>query len=311
MPCCVHIVKSMVSGMEKILFKGIMPALPTPVDSSEKLKKGVIEQLMDFDYAGGVNGFYVCGATGEGPALPVKTRMETLEAVIAHNNERGKIIAHIGGPNFTDVKKLIAHAEKSGADAISSMAPNAYYSHKNSEIVNYYKKIASLTSLPVVIYVTPLLLGNDLTKVFEELMSVDNIIGLKFTLKDYYLMSMLKMINSGNINIINGPDEMLLAGLAMGADGGIGSTYNVMPHRYVALYNAFIAGDIQKARQIQYDINKVVSVLIKNDNCFAAVKATLTLFGIDMGSTVFPGAKFSKQDMQKLKHDLQTAGLEI
>ncbi len=297
--------------MEKILFKGIMPALPTPVDSNEKLKKGVIEKLVDFDLAGGVNGFYVCGATGEGPALSVKTRMDTLEAVMAQNNGRGKIIAHIGGPNFTDVKKLIAHAEKCGVDAISSMAPNAYYSHNNSEIVSYYKKIASLTSLPVLIYVTPLLLGNDLTKIFNELMAVENIIGAKFTLKDYYLMSLLKMINGGNINVINGPDEMLLAGLSMGADGGIGSTYNVMPEKYVALYNAFTAGNIAEARRIQYEINKIVNVLVKDNNCFAKVKATLTLKGIDMGNTVFPGAKFLKRDFAKLKKELNEAGMSF
>lgn len=297
--------------MDKILFSGIMPALPTPIDNNEKLKKGVIEQLMDFNLQGGVSGFYVCGATGEGPVLPAKTRMDTLEAVIAHNNNRSKIIAHIGGPNFSDVKKLVAHAEKCGADAISSMAPNAYYAHKNSEIVSYYKKIASLTSLPLLIYVTPLLLGNDLNKIFEELIAVPNIIGLKFTLKDYFLMTRLKMINGGNINIINGPDEMLLAGLSMGADGGIGSTYNIMPDKYVALYNAFLAGDIKKARDIQYQINKVVHVLTKNQTTIATIKAALTLFGIDMGNTVFPNTRFSKQDMLKLKNDLIEAGLSL
>ena len=84
-----------------------------------------------------------------------------------------------------------------------------------------------------------------------------------------------------------------------------------MPDKYVALYNAFMAGDMEKARNIQYSINKIINVLIKNDNCFANVKATLTLFGIDMGNMVFPCAKFTKQDMEKLKHDLQNAGLSI
>ena len=72
-----------------------------------------------------------------------------------------------------------------------------------------------------------------------------------------------------------------------------------------------MAGDIINARRIQYDINKIINVLIKNNNCFATVKATLTLLGIDMGNTVFPGAKFSKHDMEKLKRELQIAGLSV
>ncbi len=297
--------------MNKIMFKGIMPALPTPFDKDEKLNKTAMRQLVEHDLKGGVNGFYVCGATGEGPVLPVSTRMEALETVIDENNGRGKIIAHVGGPNFLDVKQLIAHAEKSGADAISSMAPNAYYGHTSKELVRYYKEIASLTSLPLLVYVTPLMLGANLESIFEELISVDNIIGCKFTLPNYYLLSRIKMINNGNINVINGPDEMLLAGLSMGADGGIGSTYNVMPEKYTALYNAFQAGDIEKARSIQYDINKVVHVLIKNDSCFATVKEALKLKGIDMGSLVFPNPEFSAEELAQFKADLISAGLAL
>lgn len=297
--------------MEKILFKGIFPALPTPFDTEERLKRKALEEIMDFGYSGGVNGFYVCGATGEGPVLPLKTRMDALEAVISHNNGRGKIIAHIGAPNFSDVKALAAHAESCGVDALSSMAPNAYYAHSDRETVDYYKEIAFLTKLPLLVYVTPLLLGNNLASVFEELMSVPNIIGLKFTLSDYYLMTKLKMINGGNINVINGPDEMLLAGLSMGADGGIGSTYNLMPDRFTALYSAFKNGDVDKAREIQYGINKIIHVLIKDKRTIGAIKAAFELMDIDAGACAFPCKAFSPEEKAALKKELIHAGYEF
>lgn len=297
--------------MNKILFRGIMPALPTAFDKNEKLDKNAMRALVDHNLKGNVDGFYVCGATGEGPVLPAKVRMETLEAVMEANNGRGKIIAHVGGPEFNDVKKLIAHAEKCGVDAISSLAPNAYYPHSNDEIVKYYKKIASITSLPLIVYVTPLLLGNDLESIFCDLISVENIIGCKFTLPNYYLMTLIKMINGGNINVINGPDEMLLAGLSMGADGGIGSTYNIMPEKFVTVYKAFRSGDTELARKTQYEINKIIQVLIEGHHTIRNVKAALTLQGIDMGYPVFPYGELDKKDMEELKNKLILAGLEL
>lgn len=296
--------------MNKIMFKGVMPALTTPFDTEERLIKGSVEKQMDRCYAGGVQGFYVCGATGEGPALPVKTRMEAIEAVMAHNGGRGKIIAHIGGVNFGDVKTLIKHADECGVDAISSMAPNAYYGHNDKEMIDYYKAIASLTDKPLMVYVTPLLLGNNLTDVFEELIAVPNIIGLKFTLKDYYLLSCIKKINGGNINVINGPDEMLISGLAMGADGGIGSTYNIMPEKYAALYKAFTEGDMAKAREIQYAINDIITVLIKDGKCIPNIKAALGMMGIDMGGCAFPTKRVEGEEALLLKKNLIAAGVD-
>ncbi len=298
----------------KILFKGIMPALLTPLDENEKLIRPSVKKLMDYEYKGGVHGFYVGGATGEGPVLPAKTRMDLCEAAMEANEGRGKIILHVGGPNFTDVKELVRHATAAGVDGISAMAPNAYFAHTDRELIDYYKRIASMTDKPLMVYVTPLMLGNNLEPVFEELLAVDNIIGLKFTLSDYYRMSLLKMINGGNVNVINGPDEMLLSGLAMGADGGIGSTYNLMAPWYINLYNKFISGDMDGARAQQYAINKVIRVLITFGGGVAAIKnlkVAMQLKGVEMGITAFPAAVYTDEERAELKRLLIEAGADM
>lgn len=299
--------------MSKIQFRGIMPALVTPFDENETLITPTVEKLINFQLSRGVHGFYVGGATGEGPVLPVKTRMALCEAAVAANNGRGKIILHVGGPNFGDVQTLVKHAAASGVDGISAMAPNAYYPHSDREIIDYYKRIASLTDRPVLIYVTPLLLGNNLHSVFTELMSVENIIGLKFTQSNYYLMTLLKMINGGDINIINGPDEMLLCGLSMGAEGGIGSTYNIIPERFVALYDAFTAGKIDEARAIQYEINRIIRVLLefRGGTALCNTKMALKLMGFDVGGCAFPMSSPSAEEMQELKRQLTEAGMKL
>lgn len=299
--------------MSKIIFKGIMPALITPMDANEKLIRPVVGELMDYQLSRGVDGFYVGGATGEGPIIPVSTRMELCEAAIEANRGRGKIIVHVGGPNFTDVQTLAKHATECGADGISAMAPNAYFGHSDRELIDYYKRIASLTDKPLLVYVTPLMLGNNLTSVFTELMSVENIAGLKFTQYNYYLMTLLKMINDGDINIINGPDEMLLCGLSMGADGGIGSTYNVMPERFAALYKAFRAGDLEKAREIQFGINRVIRVILEfgSGAVLANVKDAVRLMGFDAGVCAYPMACADAAGLAEMKRRLIEAGLEL
>lgn len=299
--------------MDKIIFKGIMPALVTPMDENEKLIRPVVGQLMDYQLSRGVDGFYVGGATGEGPIIPAATRMELCEAAIEANRGRGKIIVHIGGPNFSDVKELVKHAAACGADGISAMAPNAYFGHSDRELIDYYKRIASMTDKPLLVYVTPLMLGNNLTSVFTELMEVENIAGLKFTQYNYYLMTLLKMINGGNINIINGPDEMLLCGLSMGADGGIGSTYNVMPERFAALYKAFREGDTERAREIQFGINRVIRVILEfgSGAVLANVKDALKLMGFGVGECAYPMACADAAGLAEMKKQLIAAGLEL
>jgi len=299
--------------MSKIRFRGIMPALYTPLDANENLITPTVARLMDYQYSRGVNGFYVGGATGEGPVIPAKTRMALCEAAMDANRGRGDIILHVGGPNFSDVKALIAHANTTGVNGLSAMAPNAYYAHTDRELIEYYKRIASLTDKPVLIYVTPLMLGNNLRAVFEELIAVENIVGLKFTQPNYYLLSLLKMINGGDINIINGPDETLLCGLSMGAEGGIGSTYNIMPERYAALYKAFTEGRMADAKEIQYSVNRVIRVLLeyRGQGALCNGKMALRLMGFDVGECAFPMANYGKEEMDGLAAELRAAGLEI
>lgn len=300
--------------MEKIQFRGIMPALITPFDEEERLIVPSVKKLMDYEYAKGVDGFYVGGATGEGPVLPVATRMALCEAAVEANAGRGKIIMHIGGPNFRDVAALVRHATEAGVDGISSMAPNAYYAHTDAELVDYYKRIADMTDKPVMLYVTNLMLGNNLDRVFTELMAVDNIIGLKFTQPNYYLLSLLKMINGGDINIINGPDEMLLCGLSMGADGGIGSTYNLMPDRFSALYAAFRRGDMEEARRIQFAINRVIRVLLDfggGSTVIRNIKAAMNAMGFDAGVCAYPTLSLNGEETAALVKQLKAAGLEM
>ncbi len=298
--------------MERVLFQGVMPALVTPFTPERKLIPGAVRALMDFELSRGVRGFYINGSTGEGPVLSRSLRMAMTDAAVEAAAGRGVVIDHVGAPDFEDALALAENARNSGVDAVSSLVPNFYYANTEDEIVDYYKRIAAAAEKPLLVYATPMITG-DVVALMSRLLQIDGVIGCKFTRYNYYEMSLVKMLDHGNVNVINGPDEMLLAGLSMGADGGIGSTYNIMPERFAALYDAFRAGDLRKAREIQYGINRVIRVLIRHGkgNVVKTVKETLLLMGFDAGYAAAPAAPFDPARRDALKKDLIEAGLSL
>ncbi|MBT3319223.1 MAG: hypothetical protein HN948_03580 [Clostridia bacterium] len=296
--------------MSNVKFTGIMPAIATPFDENQKLKEKTVSKMMDWHFDNGSAGFYICGAMGEGLALPKETRMRMAEVAVDNAKGKGVIIDHIGAANIGDTIELTKHATKTGADAVSSLPPSHFYAYDADEFVNYYKIIADNTDLPVIVYAKGSFAGMDLTDVLGKLMEIPNVIGAKYTLSDYYLFRKLKELNGGDINMLNGPDETLICGLMMGADGGIGGTYNIMSDKYCDIYNYFRAGDIEAAQQAQYAVNKVISVMLKY-GVVRTGKAVLEMMGFDIGYPVAPQRPFNAEQMQQVKKEIIAAGLQI
>ena len=295
--------------MKNIYFTGIIPALVTPIDENQNIKREVVSELLDMQLEAGVHGFYVCGNTGEGPRLKNKTRMDMLETTLEQNRNRGKIIAHIGAENMLDVIELTRHATKVGADGIASLPPTNFR-YTQEELVNYYKIIADNTDLPLLLYAHET--GNiyNFPELMEELIKIPNVIGLKCTLTDYYQMWQIKELNNSDVNLLNGPDQTLLCGLALGADGGIGSTYNIMPKWFCNLYKAFHNNDMESANKLQHKITKVITIL-KRYGVISAVKAVLTLMGYDVGAPALPSIPLTTIEQGELKVLLKKQGIKI
>ena len=291
------------------LFKGIMPAMITPIDAQGKLKRLSAEEIMKKELAAGVNGFYVNGATGEGLFLSESTRREMIETAIEVCKGRGKIINHVGAVDTQQALRLARHAGEIGCDAVSSLVPNYVNKYTTEQILDYSRRLHEESGLPVLVYCTSLV-GSEPYAFMKRVMDVEGLIGCKFTLSDYYSMHRITELNGGDINVINGPDEMLICGLTMGADGGIGSTYNLMPERFLNLYKAFGEGRFEDARRIQFEINKVIAVLLAH-NCIAAIKEVFNRTGIDAGSVAYPGKVFDKEESALLIKELKEAGLEL
>lgn len=290
-----------------VLVKGIKTALVSCVDEEGKVYEDSMRKLMDWNFKAGMNGFYICGGTGEGPVLQKETRKAIAEIATDFAKDKDcMIIDHIGAIDLTTAKELARHAADCGCDAISSVPP-FFFHYDEQGICDYYKAIADASGLPVLMYASPLA-GTAITPAMIDrfMTEIPNLIGLKWTNPDYYTMSHIKQLRGGNINVINGPDETLLCGLTMGADGGIGGTYNCMPNLFRKIYDYFQAGELGKAREVQFKANKMIDLLLSfNGGCLAAVKATLNELGYETGYQVYPQKRLNDEEMARLRKELK------
>lgn len=291
-----------------VKFDGVMSALVSCVDENENVKEATMRKLMNWHLDEGFSGFYLTGGTGEGPVLQKQTRKKIVEIAKDEVGDRGKLIVHVGAIDLRTATELAKHAGEVGADAISSVPP-FFFRYGEQQIKDYYTALSDASGLPVLMYASPLAGVNITVDMVDRLMDIPNMIGLKWTSSDYFSMHRIKELRGGNINVINGPDECLLCGLAMGADGGIGATYNIMPKLFTQIYENFKAGNIAAAQQAQFKVNKVIELLVKfGVGC--GVKDILEMLGYDAGYLVYPQKRFTAEEQQAFRAELKALRFE-
>ena len=280
--------------MNNILFKGVYSALSTPLRDDGSINEEAARKLMRWHIESGLNGFYICGATGEGVVLSTSARKQLAEIAVDEAKGKAVVINHVGAVDLVTANELAAHSAAIGVDAISSVPP-FFYHYGLPEIRDYYMALTEVSGLPTLIYASPLAGTAFSPEMVESLMGIKGVIGLKWTSIDYISMYKIKQINKGNINVLNGPDDTFLFGLLMGADGGIGATYNVMPGLFADMYRAYSAGELEKTREIQLKINTLIDVLLEF-GVLTGIKEILISIGYDMGHCTYPLKRFSEDE---------------
>ena len=277
------------------LFHGVFPALLTPFDASGAVNYDALRRLVRFNLAKGVSGFYVCGSTSEAFLLTHEERKKVLETVCAEAAGKAAVIAHVGCIGQDLALDLARHAKETGADAISSVPP-FYYGFSFEEIKRYYFALAEV--MPVFIYNFSAAGVKLTTQQFMEFLSDPRFLGVKHTSSDFFMLERLKSFRPDAV-IFNGYDEMFLSGLAAGADGGIGSTYNFMAEKYIAIEKAFRAGDLAAAQAEQKRANAVISVLLQG-GIMAGCKALCRHLGLDLGECRKPFSPLTPEQEKAL-----------
>lgn len=286
---------------------GILPATLTPFDADGRFARAPFEQLVARVFDAGVHGLYVCGTTGEGLLMSVAERQAVVEAAVAAAPRHGKVVVHVGAGAFDDVRALTRHAAQAGAAAISSLPP-AGPGFGFAETLRFYSDLTSVADLPLIVYYFPQVYPGISTRAqIEELCALPGVAGVKFT--DFDLATLAATATVSDRVVYNGRDEVLAAGLLMGAHGAIGSFYNIVPELALAIASHAATGQWTEARAAQDVLNRLITTVLAFP-LFPALKQILTWMGEPFGDCLSPRPPLDAMQREALRTALVEAGFE-
>ncbi len=290
-------------------YQGIIPAFYACYDGQGGISTQRTKQWAAYLLGLGVKGVYVCGSSGECIYQGVADRKKTLEAVMETVGGKMTVIAHVACNNTADSVELAGHAQRLGVDAIAAIPP-IYFRLPERSIARYWNDIsAAAPDTDFIIYNIPQLAGTALTMpLFREMLKNPRVAGVKNSSMPIQDIQMFKAEGGADFAVFNGPDEQLVGGLAIGADGAIGGTYGVMPELYMKIFDLCRAGRYDEARPIQYACNDIIAELCAGQgHMYALIKEVIRRrTGIDLGGVRRPLADCEPGDEP---HVLRSIGL--
>ena len=282
-------------------YKGVIPAFYACYDEEGNVSPERVRKLTKYFIGKGVKGLYVNGSSGECIYQSVEDKKVILENVMKEAKGKLTIIAHVACNNTKDSQELAAHAESLGVDAIAAIPP-IYFRLPEYAIAQYWNDISDAApNTDFVIYNIPQLAGVALTdSLFAEMRKNPRVIGVKNSSMPVQDIQMFKKAAGEDYIIFNGPDEQFISGRVIGAEGGIGGTYGVMPDLFLKMDEYVRAGKFDIAREIQYDVNEVIYKMCSaHGNMYAVIKAILKINeGLEAGSVRKPLAALIESDME-------------
>lgn len=285
-------------------YRGVIPAFYACYDKDGGISVEGVRALTRHLIAKGVKGVYVGGSSGECIYQHPDERKAVLEAVMSEAKGKLTVIAHVACNNTADSVELAAHAERCGVDAIAAIPP-IYFHLPPYAIAEYWNAMsAAAPNTEFVIYNIPQLAGTALSlPLLDEMLKNPNVIAVKNSSMPTQDIQMfkdegVKARGEDGFAVFNGPDEQFVCGLAMGADGGIGGTYAVMPELYIKMFELMQKGEVAKARELQYDADRIIYKMCEaHGNLYAVQKELLKrMYGLDLGGVRAPMPNLIPED---------------
>lgn len=276
--------------------KGVIPAMITSFHNNEELNEQGLRDCINFLISKNVNGLYITGTTGEFFSMTTEERKRVVEITVDEVRGRIPIVSHIGSIGTHISIELAQHAQMVGVDGIASLPP-FFYGFSSKQIFDYYNDIASSTDLPLIVYNmgNAGLLGFDMLK---KLSSINNVIGVKYTATTHFDIMRIKKEIGNHFIVYSGTDEMAMSGLLSGADGLIGSFYNLMPETFLSIKKALENNDVQQAKSLQEKANIVIFFSLARQYEFAIIKRGMEWQGANAGYCRRPIRNYENQESE-------------
>ena len=296
----------------KTNYSGLIAAAFTPMKPDGSINIEQVKPITDYLVADGIKGLYVCGSTGEGPLITTEERKNIAAAYVKAAQKRIPVIIQVGHNSIQEACELARHAQAINADAIAAIPPSYFNIDSIDTLMDCFEKITSAApDVPFFYYNIPQLTGTNFDMVdFLRLglKRLPTLAGIKYSALSVYEFQECIEFADGRFNILFGCDEMLLSGLAAGAPGAVGSTFNFAAPVYHHVIKSFKSGDMESARRYQSLSVNMVRLLLRYRGQ-PAFKAFMSLLGFDCGPNRLPLKTLTTDKVLNMKKDLEKMDL--
>jgi 4-hydroxy-tetrahydrodipicolinate synthase len=291
--------------------RGSIAPLVTPFGADGGLDLEAIPRLVDWQLERGTHGISVGGSTGEPTVQTIEERIALMEAAAAATRDRVPFLPGTGAARMDETVELTAAAERLGADAALIVTP-PYARPTQEGLYRWYAALAEqFPDLPLIVYNVPIRAAVDIAPatVGRLARDYDNIVGIKETTRDFEHVSYVLDECGTDFLAYSGIELLCYPMLAIGGAGHLSCVANFAPRPVAELYDAFAAGDQERARELHYELHPLVELAFLETNPTPA-KWTMERLGLlASGDPRPPLAPFSESGRERAEEIL--AGREI
>lgn len=292
---------------DRARLRGLIAAAFTPMTAERAVDVDAIPAVADAVLAQGADGLFVCGSSGEFNALTTAERMDVAAAYLAPTRGRAPVVVHVGSDALPDVRALAEHARAHGADAMACLPPTWMKPSDLDALVDFVVTVAAFVpDLPLLYYHIPALSGvtPPLVEFAERVRKrAPSISGIKFSSPQLDQLILCLDAHGDALDLLFGVDEMLLAGLACGAHGAVGSTYNMLGDVNQRMVAATARGDMDTALAEQRRATRAVHAMLRYGG-LGGIKAGMLRLGLDCGPPRAPHRAVSAERRDELRAEL-------
>jgi len=296
------------NGMNTSFIRGIIPAMITPMTEDERLDEKGFKRLIDGLIGAGVHGIFTVGTAGEFWALTLEEKKTVFEWTVQMTGKRCPVYLGTCANSTREAVLLSEYAQRAGADCVSVLTPS-YITPSQDQLFEHYAAIAGAVDIPILLYNLPARTGNRISVQLAVRLAerFDNIVGIKDSSGDFSNAMALLDSAPPSFRLVMGNDAMILPALMLGASAAIAATANVAPEIAVGIYENFIKGDIEAARDFQRRLTPIRNLFALGTHP-AMLKAGAEMAGYAGGPPRAPVGRLTESERKKLTEVLTGIG---
>ncbi|MCI8764267.1 MAG: dihydrodipicolinate synthase family protein [Lachnospiraceae bacterium] len=297
----------------KLTYTGIIPPIVTPLTPQEELDSDALQKLISFDIENGVSGIFVNGTSGEALRLPDHVWQETMRTALAASFGRIPVFCGAIDTSASRVIERLKTIEECGGKIAVCTPPFYLTSFGQDEILRHYDAICRSTDLEIAVYNIPETThANILPETISRLAEYDSIVAYKDSTADWQqLQRAMILLKDKDIAVLNGAEELCCVSMLWGAGGCIPGLANFVPGLFVQLQNSCRAGCLEKARQLQEQINAIRKAIFVSGCWMAGMKGILELFGLGSRTVSQPLQAVTESQLDEIRRILTSGGVSL